>query len=273
MDLRKDVEDDAAGFIVREQDIFRQALIDGKSEAHEVEYDNNGEFHSFAVDRSYTLQDAAYIVEECRNLEEDRGLWDSLEPIEAVKAQAAFSYGNDVHERVSSLYESLFEDYQDTLADFDERRQELEDARDDGTGSGEDGALSAAEVEELDLLDPEKVNLDERAAQEAIESFIARHTNNVEPCEKGSDEEAFVLRRWLTLNDRVGLRGGYPLGGSYIDARCGVGYGMPDEKDYVDYDHLAADRVPHMRGANREQVEAYIKKTWPTSKRRKKAAR
>jgi hypothetical protein len=263
MDLRKDVRDDAARFIIKHEEIFKQALLDGKSEAHDIDYDHNGEFHEDVVDRAYTLQDAAFIVENCDELEEDRGLWEGLEPIEAVKAQAAWSYGNDVHAEVKRLYEELFEKFEDIRDDLDDRHSELQAIQDDHAGSGPDGTLTLEEDTELQSLG---AALDELAADSAWQWLVNR--GKLEPCVPGSDDEAFVLRTWLRLNEQAGLRGGYPLGGSYIDARCGVGYGMPDQKDYVDFDDMAGKRVPHLYGANREQVEAYVKKTWPPKKRR-----
>ena len=57
------------------------------------------------------------------------------------------------------------------------------------------------------------------------------------------------------MNQDAGMRGGYPVGSSYIDARCGTGHGMPEVKDYVEFDHEFAQRVPWLSGKYKDVVQ------------------
>ena len=60
----------------------------------------------------------------------------------------------------------------------------------------------------------------------------------------------------------MGTRGSYPLGGSYIDARCGTGYGMPDQYEYVMTDRKVAKQLPHLAGKYRDDVIKYYQDTF-----------
>jgi hypothetical protein len=231
MDYRKDVLDDALDFIRDHEDLFLEALRDGHDSLHDFSIDDRGEFHESVTDRSYTLADAAYILENCDNEETDSGLWSSLDPKEAVPVMAAYSYANDVRERLGELYEELHERYTEL-------------------------------TEELEAVDAKIPDTDDDShpAKRALADILEAHRPKPVEVEPKSDEERVLLSRWLIANAKVGMRGGYPLGSSYIDSRCGTGHGMPEEKDYVEIDHEVASRCPHMRGASRDQVEAYLKK-------------
>lgn len=87
------------------------------------DYDGGDSYHhENHVDSAYDLTEAAAILDQLAKYEEtDNGLWDGLQPREAISAQAAFTYGNAVYsiwqEKVQALntaIESLdFEDDED----------------------------------------------------------------------------------------------------------------------------------------------------------------
>lgn len=73
--------------------------------------------HQCHVDREYSLLEAAELLDQLRDHEEtDRGLWEGLEPRQAIAAQAAFTYGN----AVCALFGNLIEHINDCVADLDE---------------------------------------------------------------------------------------------------------------------------------------------------------
>jgi hypothetical protein len=100
------------------------------------------------------------------------------------------------------------------------------------------------------------------AATVAFAKFEDEYDAKLEPLEPGSDEERHMIVRWLSANAEVGMRGGYPLGSSYIDARCGTGYGMPDQLDYVNLDRELGQRAPHLSGKSSREVETYYEETF-----------
>lgn len=277
---------------------FDRNDVDGLDEAH----------HTEAVDRSYTLADAAWVLSETEAPETDSGLWEGLEPQDAVLAMAAHSYGNDVWAAEEELYRGM-KDEVDAAMDgaswsaegagadpafrrifaaeegsvwhrldraggleaavviASDGRQVSVDA--DGTGKGRwpadarpvHAALKAvAEAllkEGEDLTDGEV----ERAARKGYaEAAFDRMQagDEPDPLVPGSDEERVAIERWLTLKSSAERWGGYPLGESYIDARCGAGYGMPEILDYVNFDRALAKRAPHLRGKDEGGVRAYL---------------
>lgn len=92
--------------------------------------------HENHVDKSYDLTEAAAILDEFSDQEEtDSGLWEGLQPREAISAQAAYTYGNAVYDLwrqhvVEHLNEKL-EELADGLADARIDAKETEDADDD----------------------------------------------------------------------------------------------------------------------------------------------
>jgi len=245
MNLAEDVQQDAVDFIIQHDEDFKAALV------NDDDFDRNSidcldsSFHEDIVDRSYTLEDAAHVVSNCENEETDTGLWDGQQPEDALRAKAAYCYGNDVWHRMDALFADLKEAYEEFQGQLTDRADELR-AQD---------TLTEQEQKELERLENE---LDEEAAALAFAKF---ERDNAPPpiiVEQGSPEEGDLLARWLDLNARAGLLwSGYPMGDSYIDARCGVGYGMPEIKDYVDFDHVAAKRMPHWRGKRRDEIQTY----------------
>ena len=235
MDYQKDINEEAVGFILEYEEDFQQAIVDG------LEFDRNDinsldeNFHCDIVDRGYSLTDAAFVIENCENEETDSGLWDGQDANTAISTIAAFSFGNDVWEKCEEIYNGLVERFNEIKEKIKEAYEE--DAEDD-------------EIEEDDLVYNEKEIVEEIFKQLRIEHEIA-------PVED-VDEQIRLIERWLELNENAGLWGGYPVGSSYIDSRCGTGYGMPEIKDYVDFDRELAQKIPAIARKRKEDVILFL---------------
>jgi hypothetical protein len=218
MDYQSEVEDEARSFIIDNEDMMVKALKnDADFDYNDID-DLDSYWHETIVDRGYTLEDAAYILDNCENEEWDTGIWEGMDARDAMSARAAYSYSNDVWFKCEEMWKEI-----------KDRMQEL--------------------------VDDENVCEDE-AAQLAFDEFEDDNEHNIVPVEKGSEDEIHLIREWLQRNDRdAGMRGGYPVGGSYIDSRCGTGHGMPEVKDYVDFDHEFAQRVPWLSGKYKDAVQ------------------
>jgi hypothetical protein len=97
---RRDAQETARNFL---DDILEQVLGDSDKFA-KVSHDLHNDYrdgdqyhHENHVDRDYSLVEAGRLLEELAEYEEtDHGLWDGLEPRQAIAAQAAYAYGNAV---------------------------------------------------------------------------------------------------------------------------------------------------------------------------------
>jgi hypothetical protein len=67
-----------------------------------------------------------------------------------------------------------------------------------------------------------------------------------------------MIEKYLSLGDNADLWGGYPCGSSYIDSRCGIGFGMPNIHDYVTYDHMISKVIPDISGKNKSEIKLYL---------------
>jgi hypothetical protein len=243
VDYDNDVQEDAVGFLEDHEDEFKEAIKDG------TDFDINDiscldtSFHESITDRAYSLTDAAYIIEHCENEETDSGLWEGQQPEDAISTKAAFSYSRDVWFKCEELYNSIKDR-------FEELQEEIHEGLDD------------KELVE-NKLDEDDSMIEKRAIKEAWDEFEDQYTK-VRLIEPGSVEERQTLLRWLSFNERAGMFGGGPLGSSYIDSRCGTGHGMPEVKDFVDFDHDTAKRLPHFQGKTRDEIRMHCKMTEKT---------
>lgn len=238
-DYEKDVENEARDFLANHEEMIKDAIKDGKDFDRNDIDDLDSAFHEDITGRSYSPEDAVFILEHCDNEETDRGLWEGLDDWrEELRARAAYSFSNDVWSKCEGLY--------------NEMKEELERRR------GERLAEKTPEGESM--MDTEPEPGDEQVILDGV--FKEYTTTKLEPVAQGSQEEKELIERWLRLNEMAGLWGGYPVGRSYIDARCGSGHGMPDIKDYVDFDREFAQQAPHLAGKRKEYVKDYYKKTW-----------
>jgi len=74
----------------------------------------------------------------------------------------------------------------------------------------------------------------------------------------GVPDRIRMIERYLALGGNASLWDGYPCGSSYIDSRCGVGFGMPEIHDYVEYDHMIAKAIPEIDGKSKNDVKKYL---------------
>lgn len=227
-----DIEKEAKEFMQEIEDELKEAIKDN------LEFDRNDidaldtRFHEEITDRGYTLSDAAFIIENSDNPETDSGIWEGQQPEDAIRTKAAYSFSNDVWFKCDEIYNEIKEEY---------KEQQIS----------------------LNADDNETEEKQEKENNKILDEIFKEYTNtSLEPVPKSSQEEKYLIQHWLNLNSRAGLRGGYPVGSSYIDARCGTGHGQPDAKDYVDFDHEFAQQVPHLSGKYKSSVKEYYEKTF-----------
>jgi hypothetical protein len=70
--------------------------------------------HESHVDKSYSLTEAAELLDELHDSEEtDTGLWEGMMPKEAIGVQAAYTYGNAVYSEFRNLIEEINEAWEE----------------------------------------------------------------------------------------------------------------------------------------------------------------
>lgn len=113
-DWHKRAEEDAAETFENFLDEMTEQAASGKvSDDMFNDYDRGDEYHHQEhVDKAYSLLEAAELLDELGEYEEaDMGLWEGLDPREAVSAQAAYTYGNAVYsmwrDKVGALNDEL----------------------------------------------------------------------------------------------------------------------------------------------------------------------
>ncbi len=81
--------------------------------------DGDGWHHECHVDKAYTLLEAANVLEQLsEHVENDYGLWEGLQPIQAIGCQAAYTYGNAVYSAWRELIAIINCAYQDLDPDL-----------------------------------------------------------------------------------------------------------------------------------------------------------
>lgn len=146
--------------------------------------------HENHVDNSYDLTEAAAILDKLDEYEEtDHGLWDGLEPREAISAQAAYTYGNavysmwtdivkEINERLHSLTESFRDERELQMREQEERR--------------------VAALADSDEFDEEEIDYDQDEviahAGERLIRFIVHFGDGEVDCAKmGGEEKALYV--------------------------------------------------------------------------------
>lgn len=230
VDFIEDVFDDVIDAIVDDEDyLFNNSSIDDT-------------FFESVTDRSYSITDAAFVIENSDNVESDSGLWDGKDPSEALECQAAFTYANDVKSDVEEIYQEIKSVYDEK---YDEIYRDLEDKNIEAGDKGDED------------YDPED---DAReAAKQFIDDYFQNEYNEPVAVVTSAGDRIRMIERYLALGDNAGMWAGFPCGGSYIDSRCGVGFGMPEIHDYVEFDHMISHAIPDISGKNTSEIKVYLK--------------
>jgi hypothetical protein len=99
-------------------DDITQAILDNGKASDDLynDYsDGDAYHHETHVDKEYDLSEADQLLRELSEWEEtDKGLWEGLEPRDAIGAQAAYTYGNCVY----SFWRKLIEEINDAVGEF-----------------------------------------------------------------------------------------------------------------------------------------------------------
>lgn len=111
---------EALGDAIEMVDYFENEIIERLEEKAEAssdlnDYSDGDEYHhSSHTDKSYSLIDAAHLLDQLGNYEEtDNGLWEGVEdPERAIDVKAAFTYGNAVLGEFQDLIKELNEEFQ-----------------------------------------------------------------------------------------------------------------------------------------------------------------
>ena len=227
VDYEEEVLKDSVNFLIEHEEMIVKALTDGADfDYNEIE-NLDEEWHTNIVDRSYTSEDAAFVLDNCKEEETDYGLWEGKDAKDVLQCQAAYSYGNDCWWKTNELYNEMKERFESLIDDpsHDKDRNDMD--------------VRTAE------------------AQQAFDVFRDEQSIDLSPVEKGSEMEKYLVGEWLHLAEAAGgFWSGYPIGSAYIDSRCGVGFGMPKVYDFVQFDHEFVKQVPWLNGKRRDEVRA-----------------
>ncbi|MBI4388648.1 MAG: hypothetical protein HY580_00580 [Nitrospinae bacterium] len=78
----------------------------------------------------------------------------------------------------------------------------------------------------------------------------------------GSDEERLLLGRWIRKGQGL-IVAGSAMGESYLDPRVKrEGDSAVKSEEYVKFDHEAAEKLPHLKGKFRYELEKYFRDHW-----------
>lgn len=116
VNYRKEAEDDAKSMALEFLDqIVTQLEENGKaSDDLNNDYAGGDSYHHESnVDRSYSLLEAAKILDDLHEFEEtDSGLWEGQMPREAIITQAAYTFGAAVYSIWVRIIEKINEEYE-----------------------------------------------------------------------------------------------------------------------------------------------------------------
>lgn len=145
---------DAAETVQNFQDeILTQLLAKGKASADlNNDYPGGASWHHEChVDKSYSLRDAANVLDQLDEFEEtDSGLWEGLDMKDALSACAAYTYGNAVASEWADLIKQINDEAELIIADFTDEARDLESEIDSLNGQAEDADSKAEDAEDAD---------------------------------------------------------------------------------------------------------------------------
>jgi hypothetical protein len=129
-DARRNAADTADNFI---DNIVEMLVDDGKAGDDLInDYPGGDQYHyENNANGDYNLSEAGDLMRELReHIETDKGLWESLEPEQAIISQAVYTYGNAVYAKFKRLIEEINDGYDFLTIDLDEAETEAEQRRD-----------------------------------------------------------------------------------------------------------------------------------------------
>lgn len=123
-----DARDDAKETVLEFINQVVEQLEQGSDASDDLfnDYPDGDAWHNEShVDKDYTLREAAEVLHQLsEHKEDDYGLWESLPPVRAVIAQAAYTYGNAVYaawreliDHINCEYTNLEEPESDDIDD------------------------------------------------------------------------------------------------------------------------------------------------------------
>lgn len=266
-EYKEDIKKCAFEFLSELKADIQKAIIDGEDCIDDLYLDESGYgdirdyFTTEVTDQPISIEDAAYIIANCDERETDSGLWHGSDIEDAIRICAAYSRSNDVWAEITRQYEALCDAFEPSWMVIDADGNEVE------TFDNEDEAEDSVKMNDPDG----ELGLEATAGRGNIDEIWSEYVSEytIKPIETGGAEEIAVLRKWVELAEDAGTWGGYPFGSVYIDARCGIGYSMPNVKRFYEYDHEARLKLPGMMGKyitdvkkRIAELEAMAKKEW-----------
>ncbi len=80
--------------------------------------------------------------------------------------------------------------------------------------------------------------------------------------EPGSDEERLILGRWIKMGQSL-IIASSALGESYVDPNVKRDGELGEKnEEYNKFDREVAEKVPHLKGKFRYEVETYFRDNW-----------
>jgi hypothetical protein len=173
----KNAEDDARETVEYFMDEIVEMLVDGGEASDDLSSDYSDSYHHEThTDRSYSLLEAAQLLDELSNDEEtDSGLWEGQEPREAVITQAAYTYGNAVMSKWNDFIKKINDEVPQVLDDMrTERDSKIEEFKERLSEMAEDDPERAAlekrieELEDDDIFGEKLKKEAKRSVEQAI---------------------------------------------------------------------------------------------------------
>lgn len=166
----REAEDDAKNMVEEFLDQIVEQLIEKGEASNDINNDYSGGdsyHHETHVDRSYSLLEAAELLDQLSDYEEtDSGLWEGKEPRDAVTTQAAFTYGNAVYSEWNDLIEKINEEAREILDELAEKKSELEERQTELEAEEDTEEWTAEKAKELKTVEGQLEAFDRKLERE-----------------------------------------------------------------------------------------------------------
>jgi len=152
-DAKSDANDMARNFLEETLESYMDNSGEASNDLNNDYSGGDSYHHESHVDKSYTLQEAAELLDELDDYEEtDEGLWEGQKPRDAISTQAAYTYGNAVY----SLWQDIIKEINgdSDLADLLEQYEAVEDTVTDELTEAEEKFNEAQEEDSEEEFDP-----------------------------------------------------------------------------------------------------------------------